>query len=168
VPLMLMMFFGTVELSSGVAVNRKISLVTQTLADLGSRYTTVADSDVTNFINIGKAMMQPYPAAPLNATISEIYIDPSTGAARVQWSKGAAPRAVSSSVIVPANLIARDAQNKVIANQYLIFTEANYLYTPAVGYLMAPSGVTLSDKSFMRPRQSTCVYYSPATACTTS
>jgi len=38
---------------------------------------------------------------------------------------------------------------------------------PTVGYVMAKGGVTLNDVAYTRPRQSTCVFYSPATACTT-
>jgi Flp pilus assembly protein TadG len=159
VPLMLVMFFGTIEFSSAVAVNRKISMVTQQLADLASRYSTVNDTDMTNFGVIGDAMLTPYSATPLKATITEIYIDPATGVARAQWSKGDVPRAVGTPVPVPANLIGRDAANKIIANQYLIFTETSYLYLPAVGYVMGVAGVTLSDKTYMRPRVATCVLY---------
>jgi hypothetical protein len=36
-----------------------------------------------------------------------------------------------------------------------------------VGYVMLPSGVTLTDSSYTRPRQSNCVFYSPSTSCTT-
>ena len=159
VPLMLVMFFGTVEFSSAVAVNRKISMVTQQLADLASRYTTVNDTDMNNFGVIGDAMLTPYSATPLKATITEIYIDPATGVARAQWSKGDVPRGVGSAVPVPANLVARDATNKIVADQYLIFTETSYLYQPAVGYVMGVAGVTLSDKTYMRPRVATCVLY---------
>lgn len=163
VPLMLVLFFGTVEFSSAVAVNRKISMVTQQLADLASRYTTVNDTDMTNFGVIGDAMLTPYSSTPLKATITEIYIDPSTGVARAQWSKGDVPRGAGTPVPVPANLIAKDATNKIIANQYLIFTETSYLYQPAVGYVMGVAGVTLSDKTYMRPRVATCVLYNAST-----
>jgi Flp pilus assembly protein TadG len=169
VPLMLVMFFGTIEFSSAVAVDRKISMLTQALCDLASRYTTVNDTDMTNFGIIGDAMLTPYSATPLQATITEIYIDPTTGVARAQWSKGDAPRSTGSTVPVPANLIARDAANKIITNQYLIFTEASYLYKPAVGYVMGVGGVTLSDKTYMRPRLSSCVLYNTTSgSCPTS
>lgn len=169
VPLMLVVFFGTVEVSSAIAVNRKISMITQQLADLASRYTSVNDTDMTNFGKIGDAMLTPYSATPLQATITEVYIDPATGVARAQWSKGDVPRGNGSTVPVPANLIARDAANKIIANQYLIFTEASYLYKPAVGYVMGVGGVTLSDKTYMRPRLSSCVLYNTTSGnCPTS
>ena len=156
---MLVMFFGTIEFSSAVAVDRKISMVTQGIADLVSRYPSVYDADIANFAKISNAMLTPYSSAPLKATITEIYIDPTTGVARAQWSKGDLPRTPGSTAPVPANLIARDAQNKIIANQYLIFTETSYLYTPAVGYVMGIGGVPLSDKTYMRPRVGSCVLY---------
>ena len=46
VPIMLVLFFGTVEFSSGVAVDRKVSLMARTLSDLTSQSTAVADVDL--------------------------------------------------------------------------------------------------------------------------
>jgi Flp pilus assembly protein TadG len=158
VPLMLTMFFATVELSSGVAVDRKVSSTAEELADLVSRYTNVNDTDFTNFFNIGKAMLTPYSATPLKATITEIYIDSATGGGRAQWSRGDFHRAAGSTVPVPASMISRDAQNNIIPGQYLVFSEVSYVYTPAVGYVMK-SAVTLSDTTYMRPRLSQCVLY---------
>lgn len=164
VPLMLVMFFGTIEFSSAVAVDRKLSLVAQGLADLVSRSKTVTDVDFTNFNLIANAMLTPYSATPLHATITEIYIDTATGNGHAQWSKGYAPRTAGSTVPVPADLIARDSvTNAVLPNQYLIFTEAKYLYTPTVGYVMGTAGVPLSDQTYMRPRMFDCVLYGTTT-----
>jgi Flp pilus assembly protein TadG len=159
VPIMLVMFFGVVEFSSGVAVDRKVTLMARTLSDLTSQSLSVANSDMTNFFAASSGIMTPYSSAPTRATISELYVDPNTLVARVQWSKGSFPRAVSSTVVIPSAL--------AVAGSYLIYSEVSYLYTPAVGYVMATTGVTLSDTSFTRPRQSTCVFFSPAIACTT-
>jgi Flp pilus assembly protein TadG len=163
VPIMLVMFFGTVEFSSAVAVDRKVTLVARTLSDLTSQYPTVAvNPDLTNFFAASTAILTPYSATPIKATISELYVDPATLQARVQWSypyQGGTVRAVSSTVAIPTAL--------AVPGTYLIFSEVSYLYTPTIGYVMAKAGVNLSDVSYSRPRQSTCVFYSPATACTT-
>jgi len=170
VPIMLVMFFGTVEMSSGVAVDRKVTLVARTLSDLTSQSTSVADTDMTNFFTASGAILTPYSPTPTHAKLSELYVDPSTLQARVQWSKSAtldssgnvtlaAGRAVSSIVAIPSQL--------AVAGTYLIFSEVGYLYTPTVGYVMGHAGVNLSDVAYTRPRQSTCVFYSPAIACTT-
>jgi Flp pilus assembly protein TadG len=159
VPIMLVMFFGTVEFSSGVAVDRKVTLMARTLSDLTSQSVSVGDTDMTNFFAASAAIMTPYSATPTQSTITELYVDPATLRARVQWSKGTTPRTAGSQVAIPSAL--------AVAGTYLIFSEVSYLYVPTIGYVMAKAGVNLSDVSYTRPRQSTCVYYSPATACTT-
>jgi Flp pilus assembly protein TadG len=165
-PMMLVMFFGTVEFSQGVGANRKVTIMARTLSDLTSQNTSVTSTQLNNFFAAATAIMTPYSAAPVQSTISELYIDPNTQTARVQWSVGSAARAQSSTVTIPSQLIARDAQNNVIANQYLIYSEVTYLYVPTIGYVMAPSGVNLRDESYTRPRQSTCVMYNTQ-VCTT-
>jgi Flp pilus assembly protein TadG len=166
-PMMLVAFFGTVEFSIGVAIDRKVTLIARALADMTSQAVAVNDADIANFRAAGNTIMMPYAAptyAAPNTTISELYIDAASGVARVQWSKGDAPRAVSSTVAIPPSLIALDANGKIIPNQYLVFSEVSFLYTPTIGYVMAKAGVTLSDVAYTRPRQYSCVFYPAAPA----
>jgi Flp pilus assembly protein TadG len=150
VPLMLVMFFGTVEISSGIAVDRKVTLMARTLSDLTSQSVSVSDNDLTNFFNASTGIMTPY-TGTTNSTITELYVDPNTLAARVQWSQGSSPRATSSTVVIPTTL--------KVAGTYLIFSEANYKYVPTIGFVMAKAGITLSDVAYTRPRLSACVIY---------
>jgi len=168
VPLMLVMFFGTVEVSSGVAVDRKVTLVARTLSDLTSQSTGVKDADITDFFKASNGIMWPYPSSPVQATISELYIDPATSVARVQWSKGSSPRGSGSTVTIPSGLIGKDSSGNTLPNQYLIFSEVSYLYQPISGYVMSRAGVTLSDNAYTRPRQSICVFYNGESTCPTS
>ena len=163
-PVMLLMFFGTLEFSSAIAVDRKVTLVARTMADLTSQSISVSSTDLSNFTITAQAMMTPYASAPLNTTITELWIDPSTSNARVQWSQGSAPRATSSVVTISSSLIAKDSTGHVIAGQYLIFTEINYLYTPAVVYKVGTGAITLKDTAYTRPRQTSCVIYPTPTA----
>ena len=158
VPLMLVMFFGTVEFSSAVAIDRKVTLMARTLSDLTSQSTSVGDTDMTNFFAASTGVMTPYSTTPVVRTITELYIDPSTLQARVQWSKGSVPRTQGSVVTITTTL--------ATGGTYLIFSEVTYTYTPSVGFVLR-SGISLSDVAYTRPRQSTCVYYSPSTSCTT-
>lgn len=153
VPIMLVMFFGTVELSSGVAVDRKVALVARTLSDLTSQSSSVSNTDLTSFFNVKNAMMTPYPSSspPLLATISELYVDPITLQARVQWSNGSAARSPSSVVGIPSAL--------AVPGSYLIMGEVSYLYKPTVGYVMSKSGINLTSTAYTRPRQTLCVTY---------
>jgi Flp pilus assembly protein TadG len=164
VPLMLVLFFGVVEFSSGVAVDRKVTIVARTLSDLVSQNLSVTDTQFTNYFNAGTQVMSqyalpPYSASTLHTTISELYVDPNAHIAKVQWSKGYAVRSTGSTVTIPAAL--------KVDGTYLIFSEVSYLYRPTIGYVMAPSGVNLSDVSYTRPRQSSCVLYG-TTLCPTN
>jgi Flp pilus assembly protein TadG len=159
VPMMLVMFFGTQEFSSGVAVDRKVTLMARTLSDLTSQNISVTDTQLTNFFAAATGIMTPYPSTPTQSTISELYIDPTTKAARVQWSQGSAPRGAGTTVAIPTAL--------QVGGTYLIYSEVSYLYVPTVGYIMAKAGINLSDFSYTRPRQSTCVMYKTA-VCTTT
>lgn len=177
VPIMLVLFFGTVEFSVGVAANRKVSLMAQTLSDLTSRSISVSDTDITNFFTAGTGIMTPYVAPAYNATssqISELWIDPSTGNARVQWSKatgtGYVALAVGSTVTLPTtnggDLIVRDASGAIVAGQYLIYSQVKFLYQPVVNYKIGGSAptFTLTDVSYTRPRQAACVIYPTPTS----
>jgi len=170
VPLMLTMFFGVVEFSSGVAVSRKVTLVARTVSDLASQSTAIADSDLSNFFAASVAILTPYSASPTQSTITELYVDPTTHKARVQWSKastfnasggvvlGASSHSPGDIVTVPPALAADGT--------YLIWSEVSYKYVPAIGYVMVKAGVNLSDHNYTRPRQSSCVMYN-TTVCTT-
>ena len=175
VPIMLVMFFGTVEFSSGVAVDRKLTLVARTLSDLTSQSpAAVDDSYLKNVFTASIAILAPYSATPTQATLSEIYVD-SNKIAKIQWSKaatiasGATQATLTTSshnagdtIAIPSGLLVKQT--------YLILSEVRYLYTPTVGYVMGKAGVTLSDVTFTRPRQNTCVDYPavvpPAVPCT--
>jgi hypothetical protein len=102
--------------------------------------------------------MTPYATAPVRSTTTELYVDPNTLAARVQWSQGAAPHAAGITMVIPPAL--------KVADTYLILAEVSYQYVPTIGYVMSKTGINLSDLTYTRPRQSSCVMYNTA-ACTT-
>jgi Flp pilus assembly protein TadG len=158
IPLMAMLFLGTYEFSAGVAIDRKVTIMARTLSDLTSQNTEVTDDKLTNFFNAGKVIMTPYSSTTLQATISELYINPDTLKARVQWSKGAEARSDGTIIEIPDAL--------KIGDTYLIYSEVKYKYVPSVAWFINKvSGITLSDVSYTRPRQGLCVKYK-TTDCT--
>lgn len=153
-PIMLVLFFGTVEISNGVAAYRKVTLMAHTLSDLTSQSQEVQDFDLTNFFAASTGVMMPYSSAPIRQTITELWVN-SSGQVFVQWSAGSSPLVAGAAFAsLPANL--------VVANSYVIFSQVSYVYTPVVGYVMAKTGVTLTDFAYTRPRVFTCVLYDPS------
>ena len=108
-------------------------------------------------------ILTPYPATPTQSTITELYVDPTTLKAKVQWSK-ASTISSSGTVVLgtssysPGDLITIPTA-LAVGGTYLIWSEVSYKYVPAVGYLMAKTGITLKDLTYTRPRQSSCVMY---------
>jgi Flp pilus assembly protein TadG len=163
VPVMLVMYFGMEEFASAVAVNRKVTLVARTLSDLTSQSPSVQDADLANFGQTTKAILTPYDPSILKSSVTEIYVDPATHVARVQWSRaltidtagnvtvGVSGHTASQIVVVPPDL--------KIDGTYLILSEVSYNYKPTIGYVMAKTGVPLSDFTYTRPRQTACVIY---------
>jgi Flp pilus assembly protein TadG len=163
-PMMLMLCFGIIQVSSGLTVDRKVGQTARTLSDLISQASSITDTDISNAFTTGTAMMSPYPAGPLKAKISQVYVDPVTNTGKVKWSRasgGAAPHACNEVVSVPAALL--------VPGTYMIFSEAWYDFTPAFGHdislkFVAPT-FHLSDQMFTRPRQSLSVAYPTAAVC---
>lgn len=164
-PLLLVMLFGMIDITMGVAADRKVTMIAQSLSDLASRYASVTEAEFTNFFNIADAMLVPYDKTQLSATISQIYIDPSTKNGVVKWSRGDVKLTPGDPFAVPANLIGKDSSNAVLPNQYLILSQVSYLYKPIVGWVVAKTGITLGESSFTRPRLTTCVVAPSAPPC---
>jgi Flp pilus assembly protein TadG len=171
VPIMLVMFFGTVEFSSGLAVDRKVTLVARTLSDLTSQSAApIDDTYLKNVFTASIATLAPYSATPTRAQLSEVYVD-SNQVAKIQWSKaatiasGATQATLTTSTRFAGDVVTGLVPPALLVKQTsLIFSEVSYLYKPTVGYKMAPAGVNLSDVAFSRPRQSACVIYNPTAA----
>jgi Flp pilus assembly protein TadG len=167
VPLMLVMFFGTIEFSSGIAVDRKMSLVARTLSDLTSQSKDQALTDqyIQNVFTASISMVYPYAPVPTQAMISQIYVD-SAGNATIQWSRAAiiasstaTQATLTTSSRSPGNVVTSIVPPQLLVKKtYLILGEASYLYTPAVGYVMK-TGITLKDNAYTRPRQFSCLTY---------
>jgi Flp pilus assembly protein TadG len=148
-PLMVTLYLGGVEVSQAVAVDRKVTLVSRTLGDLVAQATNVTTSDMTNIMAASAAIVVPYSDAKLTITVSSVKID-SAGVAKIAWSdtKNGTARTVGTTVTLPTALN--------MANSTLIWAEAQYAYTPAIGYVITGT-MNLKDQIYMRPRLSDCV-----------
>ena len=149
VPLMLTLWLGTVELSQGIAADRKVTLTARTISDLVSQVTSVNNADMTNSLNAASAVMAPYSTGNLKVTVSSISID-ANGKATIAWSDtlNGTARAKGSTVTLPAALN--------IPSTSLIWSEVQYAYTPTIGYVVSGT-LSLKDQIYMRPRLSDTV-----------
>ena len=148
-PLMITLYLGGVEVSSAIAVDRKVTQVARTLGDLVTQSTTLNATDMTNILNAASSVVQPYSPSLIKVTVSRVDID-ANKIAKVVWSKTLNGTARAPNSVVTLD----DALNT--ANTSLIWAESQYGYTPTVGYVITGT-MTLKDQIYMRPRLSDTV-----------
>jgi Flp pilus assembly protein TadG len=150
-PLMMTMYFGSIQVTDAISADRQVTLVASTVAEITSQYSQVATSDVTNILNASASVMAPFSVTSANATVTltTVTID-STGKATVAWSQSLYGTARSGIVtnLIPAGLL--------VPNTSVIWGEATYSYRPTIGWGLVGT-VPMSDQIFLRPRQSTTV-----------
>jgi len=145
-PLMLTLYLGGIQISEALSINRKVSHVTSTLADLVTQSKSLTNSEMSNVFDASSSVMAPYSATPLQITVSEIHID-NNGNATVVWSdaRNTSPLSVGSSVTLPAAV--------AVNNSYVITATAKYPFTPAIGYVLTGS-FDLHSTYYLKPRLS--------------
>ena len=148
-PLMVTLYLGTAEVSQAISAGRKATMVARTVADLVSQATNVTNSDMTNIMNAGVAVIYPYATAKLKVTVTSVNID-ANSKATVTWSDtyNGTARSVGSTVSPPSAV--------VVPNTTLIWSEVSYAYKPTVGYIITGT-LNLKDQLYMAPRLSTAV-----------
>jgi Flp pilus assembly protein TadG len=153
-PLMVTLYLGGVEVSQGLTIDRKVTLVARTVADLAAQAQKITNGDMTNILDASTAVMLPYSTAQAKVTVSQVTID-SDGNATIAWSdsKNGTPRAPGSSVTLPAALNS--------PNSSLIWSEVSYDYKPVIGYVITGT-MALTDQIYMRPRLSDKVDRTPS------
>jgi len=149
-PFMLTLYIGGVEISQGVSADRKVTLTSRTVADLASRATNIDNNQMTDILNASSAVIAPFQSANLIVTVSRVDVDTKGTTATVVWSDSynGSPRGIGQAVTLPTALM--------VAKASYIWGEAQYSYTPTLGYVMTGT-LTLNDTMFMSPRMSSVV-----------
>ena len=149
-PFLLLIYFGGVELTQGVTLNRQVALTSTTMATILSQYTTISGStQLADILAASTQILAPYGTGTPKVVVSLITIDANKNAT-ITWSQtlhGTA-HTVNASVTVPADLD--------IANTTLIWSETSYAYSPIFDFLgMGPFNLYASI--YMVPRESTTI-----------
>lgn len=144
-PVMLMIYFGLVEVTQGVMIHRKVSQLTRTLADLGAQSTSLTDANVSNIFDSARSIMMPFTATDPGMSIASVVID-SAGVAKVCWSdqRNSTQLTVGSTVSLPTAL--------KVPNTSLILAKASYDFTPQLGFPLTGHIPIGGNTIYMRPR----------------
>jgi len=152
-PVLIALYLGTVEATTIYAVDRKVTSVASTMADLVSRQKDeIALSTLNTYFTAAANIMQPFSSTELKQVVSLLQID-SSGNATVKWSRangtGATARTADSSYTLSAtseiNILARGASG------YLVVAEISYERAPLTGFIFS-SNINLKHVEYYLPR----------------
>ena len=144
-PVMLTLYFGVAEIANALMVNRKVTALNRTLADLTAQTGSISDGDMSNIFDAAQTVMMPYTDVGPGMVVASIVID-DTGLARVCWSsqRNATALGRGATVTIPAEMR--------IPSTSLIMARTTYRFTPVIGHLIT-GPITLGDRPLnMRPR----------------
>jgi Flp pilus assembly protein TadG len=123
-PLMLTMYFGSIEVTDAISADRQVTLVAGTVADIAAQYQSVTTTDVNNILAAASAVLTPFSIASAKVTLSSVQID-ANGNATVDWSAtlNGTQRTGTVTSAIPTALR--------VANTSVIWGEATYAYKPS-------------------------------------
>ncbi len=148
-PVMVVLYFGCVEISQAVSLNRKVTAASSAAGDLVAQASVITAGEMDDIIDATEAIIAPYPIAPLETIVSSVWIN-EDGDASVIWScaENATKRAAGSPVEIPEDLL--------IPETSLIMAEIDYVYVSPFSDLFGGS-VPLGEVFYLRPRKVSAV-----------
>ena len=144
-PLMVLVLFGSVEVTELLNTNRRAENASASVADVIARDTDVTTPEISDLWTAAATLMYPNSATPLKMRVTSVRINSATDA-RVLWSEGYngySPRGAGSAVALPSGLM--------IVGSSVIMSEANYHYVPPIGVFLHVA-MDLSHTEYRRPR----------------
>jgi Flp pilus assembly pilin Flp len=164
-PLMFFMLVGTVEMSQAITVDRRVTLVASSTADLVAREKAVFKADIDTIMQIVNVLFSPYDAGPLDPDgvaeplkITLVAVGAKVDdekLARVCWSYkyhgGVGSYAINDLYALPDGIVEKGGS--------VIVAEVSYKYTPLIFSYFIKSAFPLTDKFYLKPRISSSVDY---------
>jgi len=148
-PFLLLLFFGLVDLTQLISVNRKVTYAASVVGDLVTqKATTVAGAEFTDYFNAAKLVLKPTPISEVRV---EVYQFRNEGGTIVsKWNKKSSGGATCGTPSTAGlSSLMTDGNDVVVAAVCTTYTPlmANYF-----GAMI--SDFTMSEEIALRPRQS--------------
>jgi Flp pilus assembly protein TadG len=165
-PILLAMYFLTMEVSQAIETNKKLSRVGSMVADLVTQQGSVTKADLNAIMQIADSTLLPYHRSKPTITITGINISGTAPLkATVEWSRKvtngtyAAGAANGTEVTMPTSLM--------IPNSFLVRVVSDLDYKPVItwaadgksvlGLTAAFDSLSMGETYYLRPRMTTTI-----------
>jgi Flp pilus assembly protein TadG len=160
-PVMLMLYLGCIAVTIGVSTDRKLSLLTHSLADLVAQDDTIMSTETDDLFLAARAIMMPSSTDPslIGMRVQSVRIK-AGGTACVEWSVASSGGLLAARS--PDDDVTSSIPNDIrVADTTLIWSETKYNYKPVGGEELVGTLIELTSQNFMRPRLTDAVAFSP-------
>jgi len=164
VPLLLSLYFVTMEVSQAVETSKKVSRVASMTADLVTQQSSITQAEVKAVMDIGESLLQPYNRSLPGIMVTAIQMsNEATPKATVAWSRQLKDGAHSAGIA--KGTVLNDVPAKLrVAGTFLVRVESTLEYRPVItwsadgktmlGLTAAFDKINMGDTYYLRPRMS--------------
>lgn len=163
-PILLVMYFMTMEASQAIETSKKVSRIGSMVADLVTQQPTIVAADLDAIMKIGTSTIQPYNRSTPSIIITAIQVTTDTPPkVNVVWSRKLVNGVSSIATTLPATTTVPTTLK--VAGTFLIRVQSNLSYSPIINWqadTQQKLGLTQSlsttipmgETYYLRPRRS--------------
>ncbi|WP_404926144.1 TadE/TadG family type IV pilus assembly protein [Mesorhizobium sp. ORM16] len=163
VPILLIMYFITMEASQAIETSKKVSRIGSMVADLVTQQPTIVKADLDAIMKIGTSTLQPYNRSTPDITITAIQVTTDTPPrVNVVWSRKVVNGVYSIGTALPATTTVPATLR--VAGTFLIRVESKLGYKPIItwsadssqtaGLTTVFNNISMGETYYLRPRRS--------------
>lgn len=160
-PLLLSMYFLTMEVGQGIEANKKVGRSASMVADLVTQQQTTTKAELNAILDIGSALLQPYNRSKPTIVITAIEVtDETTPKVKVVWSRKMTNGAYG--VDQAAGTITTIPSALKIKGSFLVRVQSSLNYYPVITWAAGDKGtlgltaafdkLEMSETYYLRPR----------------
>lgn len=165
-PLLLTMYFVTMEIAPAIDANKKVGRAASMIADLVTQQQSISKTEVEAIMAIGEATLRPYSRTNLKVIITAIKItDEDTPQVLVVWSRKMVDGVFSQDAV--KDTVATVPPALRIKGSFLVRVQSELEYQPMItwtaeqkasaGLLAAFDKIGMKETYYLRPRMSTSI-----------
>ncbi len=172
-PILLITYLGTVEVSQGLTVSRNTTNIASTVADLIGQTTAVTNSDIAKIFQASEAIISPFSAGNMKIYASSFCKKLGSDQIKRDWgqSYNGGTSSISTSHSSVINLLPNRGDSLIVAEaeyNYTFITPAQSIFRiflPSSTFGGGSNGFLIKDNFFVRPRNVRYVQRGANTQC---